>query len=49
MVAVEPEVVDDRQRGVQVGIAYTVLGLGRDDQLARPFGGRGGMRLLEPR
>jgi lipopolysaccharide assembly outer membrane protein LptD (OstA) len=47
--ALRVEVGDDRQRGVQVGIAYTVLGLGRDDQLARPFGGRGGMRLLEPR
>jgi hypothetical protein len=44
------EVGDDRQRGVQVGVTYTVLGLGRDDQLTRPFGGRGGgMRLLEPR
>ena len=47
--ALRVEVGDDRQRGVQVGIAYTVLGLGRDDQLVRPFGGRGGARLLEPR
>lgn len=47
--AVRVEVGDDRQRGVQVGLAYTVVGLGRDDELVRPFGGRGGrLRLLEP-
>ena len=48
--ALRVEVGDDRQRGVQVGLAYTLLGLGRDDELTRPFGGRsGGTRLLEPR
>jgi lipopolysaccharide assembly outer membrane protein LptD (OstA) len=48
--ALRVEVGDDRQRGVRVGVAYTVLGLGRDDQLVRPFSGRsGGARLLEPR
>jgi hypothetical protein len=48
--ALRVEVGDDRQRGVQVNLAYTILGLGKDDELVRPFAGRGrGGRLLDPR
>ncbi len=40
------ELGDDRQRGVQVNLAYTVLGLGKEAELVRPFGGRSGRTPL---
>jgi lipopolysaccharide export system protein LptA len=46
--ALRVELGEDPQRGVQVGISYTVLGLGDDQELVRPFSGRrAGTRMLD--
>jgi lipopolysaccharide assembly outer membrane protein LptD (OstA) len=46
--AVRFELGDSRSRGVDFGLQYTLLGLGKDEDPVRPFGRRGSFDTLEP-